>query len=48
MSNPLPVEGSVVVVCVYTVSMETCPYFNNLKFDVFDAVFLSASLARLD
>jgi len=28
--------------------MTTCPYFHNLKFDVFDAVFVSATLPRLD
>jgi len=28
--------------------MTTCPYFNNLKFDIFDAVVLSATLSRLN
>jgi len=32
--------------CVCT--MTTWPYFDNLKFDVFDAVFLSATLSHLD
>jgi len=27
--------------------MTTCPYFNDLNFDVFDAMFLSATLSRL-
>jgi len=28
--------------------MTTSSYFDNLKFDVFDVVFLSATLSRLD
>jgi len=28
--------------------MTTCPYFDNLKLGIFDAVFLNATLSRLN
>ena len=51
-----PVEGFVrpswrVRCCVCSLCtklMTTYPYFDHFKFDVFDALFLSATLSRLD
>jgi len=41
-----PVEGVVVVYVLML--MTTCPYFDILKYDVYDAVVLNATISRLE
>ena len=41
-----PVEGFIVIYVKY-IGLKTCPYFDDLKMNVFDEIFLNATLSCL-